>query len=418
MHRQQFRDSKFGRLVAPMVVNATGKAEQVGPAGIDPVFTGAPVEIFQEFVKAGKTDMDIPVGLRLTGSPVHGDVPLKGKAERSRVAWRTVKINETRKAWDEATGMSLQIIKQYADSFVFKGNLALRQWLNDYWPGNILLTVYAGSSRDLVVPTAAGGRAVAYVAHPNFYTADAGEVGYSGGRPGVAGYEAAVEAALNNLTNTTSDHFTVALIRNLVVEAGRKKIQRIMTKDGFDFYPIFITEAQWVQLQNDPEFKDWMKRLPVELTKHPLATGAQAYVHGAAIIPDNSLWCAYTNADDSNVTAGTVEYGPRPTTVERAAGIKVGNWIGVFDSGNKSLAILVGKSMMSVNIGKKIGFTDEVDDHEHIKELGINFIESASRADIYDLDGQVDGLTAGQFYENTSSLVCATYSPYALTWGS
>jgi hypothetical protein len=274
----------------------------------------------------------------------------------------------------------------------------------------------SGASLDVVSPATLGGRALGYVSHPNMVVAGSGLVSYTGGRPGTAGYEASVEAALNGMADDPKYYMTVALIRNLVVEAARLKIGRVVLQNGFEFYPLWLSDSAWIQLMLDPEFKDFYKRLPEGLKGHPLATGAESYIAGAALYPDLSLWGARTNASDGNVTAGTVEYGPAPTSAQRGLGRKVGTWTNQLDTSDISMALLIGQSCMAVGVGEKISFTDQLDDHGQVQEIGIKTIQSVVRSDVYDRDGKVPGLSAGDFYENTSSLAVATFSKHTLKY--
>lgn len=418
MYRQQWRANKYAQWVAPEFIRRGGKGEEVGTLGMDtPSFSGAPIEVFQEFVKMGRTDMDIPVRNRLIGDPVFGDQPLKGTAEAAVVAFRKVLINLTKKAYAPPTGMSAQITKPYAENLITQADQYLRDWWNSYHGGNFILTMLAGASLDLVAPATLGGRAEGYVSHPNFFVAGSGRVSHAAGLPGMAAYEVSVEAALNGLADEAKCRMSVALIRNLVVEAARLRILRTVLQNGFEFYPIWMPDAQWVQLQLDPEFKDFYKRIPQGLSTHPLATGAESFIAGAAIYPDMSLWGARTNATDANVPAGTVEYGPAPSAAQRGKGRKVGTWHSTpLDTSNLKLAILIGQSAMTVGVGQKIAYTDQIDDHGFVKEIGINTIQSVVRSDVYDRDGKVPGLTAGDFYEDTGSLICATFSTHALAY--
>jgi hypothetical protein len=59
---------------------------------------------------------------------------------------------------------------------------------------------------------------------------------------------------------------------------------------------------------------------------------------------------------------------------------------------------------------------EDVEDYENVKGIGVDTIQSVVRNDIFDQDGKISGLTAGDFYENTSSMVIASYSPYALKY--
>ena len=420
LRRQQFNKSKFAMFVAPNFVKAIGeKGENVNTLAMDdmPKFTGAPVEMFEEFVKMGQVDMRIPVAQRLTGDPVFGDQPVEGTEERQTIMWRTVSINRTRKGVRPMTGMSVQLMKKLADQAALKAEGQLRTWLNDYWPGNFLLATLAGSSLDLIAPTANGGRAVSTISHPNFFVAGYGQVGYSGGRPGTAAYEAEIETRVNGLDDEATEGFTVDFILNIVQEAPRKKIAPILFKDGFAFYPIFATDSQWRQLQRDPQFKDQYKRanFPKSLAESPLSNGAEAYIGGAAIYPDVKGWGLRTNASDALVTAGTIEYGPAPTAAQRAAGRKVGSYINALDTNDRKIAILLGASALSIGVGDRPKMLDDDKDYGNIKGVAVDFIESVVRNDIFDKDGQ-SGLTAGDFQENTSSLIMATYSPQALTY--
>ncbi len=409
LRQQQWWGNKFAYFVAPNFVKAVDKSVAVTNPGDPPQFTGAPVEVFEEFVTMGQTDMRIPVEQRLTGMPVYGDMPLIGTEESQAISWRRVKINRTRKAEKIPTGMSKQIMKKYADSLVTGAERKLTTWWGqDYIPGNIIMAMLCGYSQDLIYPTAKGGRAVSVMSHPNFLVAGNGFVAYTAGRPGTAAYEASVEAALDGLTS--DDTFSVALLQAMSIEAPRKKIKQIVFKDGFSFYPVFCSDAQWYQLMGDPDFKDVMKRIPESLAKNPLGNGALAYVYGCAIYPDLKLWGARTHNDDANVTADTVEYGPTPTAAERAAGMKSGNWMTQLDQNTKKLAILIGASALSVGVGERLQLKDDVQDYENRKGVGVDTIQSILRSDIFDEDGMT-GLTAGDFQENTSSMVIATYSP-------
>jgi len=240
-------------------------------------------------------------------------------------------------------------------------------------------------------------------------------------RPGTAAYEAAVEAALDGMSNIASCRMSVAFLRNQVQEAARCKIPTIATASGMEFYPIWMRETAFLQLQADPEFLSLAKSLHIsELEKHPLANMAKVYIAGAVIYVDNKMWCAYTHTDDSNITAGTVEYGPRPSAAQRGLGFKVGNVFNSFDAGDKAVGFLIGPSCMTVGIGERPGYTEDNDDHGNVVEIGLDFIQSIVRNETFDTIGLLaaKGLvpTKGDFYENTSSIMFVTWSPFALAY--
>ncbi len=436
MQYQQWRDHKFSRWMAPNYVKymKTVDVGAHGPGGV--AWTGAPIETQEAFIQEGRTDMLIPIRNRLVGAPVFGDVTLKGKAEAAKYGFRSVRINQTRKAYAPPTGYQLQKTKQWKKNLVGGARTDLGKWLSDWTATGIQMAMHTGYSLDLTMPVAAGGLAISYVSHPNFFVAGSGQVGIDastqtytvGSRPGTSGYEAAVEAAINGLTGAAGQTCTAAFISDLVVSAARLKIPPIVTEKGFPFYPVWLKDSAWKQLKRDPDFVSLAKSLFIsDLRDHPLGNGMIAYYDGAAIFTDLMLFNAYTNAMDSNVTAGTVQYGPRPVAADVANGWKINPTAGQLDTGaadtvtsNAAIGFLIGQSALTIGTGEKVQFTEQLDDHEIVQEIGIRMIQSIVRNETYDtlgiLTDNISGaaLTAGDFYENTSSLVFATYSPFSM----
>ena len=419
MVRQQYKGNKFARWFAPNYVSAGGAntAEEVVSTGPDgPRWTSAPIETVNAFIQQGRTDMVIPVRSVLTGMPKFGDAQLRGSEEPMAFTFREVKINRWRKAVAPPVGMNRQKIKQWAKQDVMKASNDLMLWYRNFLPSNILSAIHCGYSREVIAPVANHGLGQAIVSHPNMIVAGSGRVSYGSGRPGTSGYEASCEAAIDGLSNTAEDKMSVAFIRNMVFEANRSNIRPLVTQSGYEFYPIWLKDAAWIQLRNDPAFVAFAQSLTIsEMAKSPLGNGAMCVIDQAVIYVDSMLWTAYTNADNGDVTAGTVEYGPRPSAAERAAGLFTGNTINARDTGTNACALLVGQSMLSIGTGEELDLIDEVEDYGAIKGMGIDMIKSIVRNETYDRLG-LTGLTAGAFYENTSSLLGVTYSPDALAY--
>jgi hypothetical protein len=438
MQYQQWRDHKFSRWMAPNYVKYD-KIKDVGSRGMEAIpWTGAPIEMQDAFIQQGRTDMLIPIRSRLSGSPVFGNTVLKGKAEAAAYGFRSVRINQTRKAYAPPTGYELQKTKQWKKNLVGGAHTDLSKWLSDWTATNVQQTMCTGYSLDLTMPAAAGGLAITAVSHPNFFAAGQGQVGLdsatgtytAGSRPGTSGYETAIETALNTLnaggagTSCTADFITA-----IVHAAARLKINPVVMSSGFSFYPVWLKDSAWIQLQKDPGFQSLAKSLYIkELAEHPLGNGMVAYLGGAAIFTDMMLYNAYTNAMDSTITAGTVQYGKRPSAANYALGWTTDPTAGVLDSGvadtinsNCAIGFLIGESALTIGTGEKVNYTEQLDDHENVQEIGIRMIQSVVRNETYDtlgiLKDNISGaaLTAGLFYENTSSLVFATNSPYALS---
>jgi hypothetical protein len=417
MRRQAWLGHRFAKWMSPNMIKTGQTKEQAlthGPMG--PQWSGAPIEMVDAFIQKGRTEMTIPVRNRLTGRGVLGGNQLFGSGEAAVYTLRDVKINRTRHSYSPPTGMEEQKTRQWAISLIQESHLYLTEWFGEKFAEYILMSMHAGYSTDIVGGALAGGLGQAIVSHPNLIIAGSGPVSYAGGRPGTAGYEGTVETDLDALT-VSQEALTPQFLSNLKVEAYRRKIKPITMKNGFEFFPVWLKDAAWRQLQANADFKDLNLSLHVpELQNHPMGNGVVAYWDGLVIYTDAKMWCAFTNADDADITAGLVEYGPRPTDADRAAGYKVGNTITDLDTGAKAVGFLIGESCLSVGTGKKVEYTDETSDHGNVKEVGINFIQSVVRNETYDKLGLVPGLTAGDFYENTSSLAFVTYSPHALTY--
>lgn len=428
LYRQQFTKNLFGMWVAPNFVKATkDSVDVVVPQGEGAKFSGSPIEVFRKFVTEGKTTLDIPVRNRLTGRPVYGDKVLRGTEESGKIVYRTVKVNLTRKAYMKPSLMSAQITLPYLENLMMEAADYLTEWWNDYHPGNFITALTAGASLDMLNLATAGGRAVDIVSHPNFYILGGSKVSYGAGRPGTEAYEGAVETAVNACSSQTTNAVTVRRIAGLVLEAQRLRIKPIMMKAGFRRFAVWLSDAQWIQLQQDADFKELYRRLPNELSNHPLATGAVADISGAIIYVDQHLpHVATAAAGEATYTAvpGTGKdrcwYWPQPTAAEYAAGYKVGNQIERRTILPRKIGFLIGQSALSIGVGVPVsggkkfptmGFVEEYEDYGAISGIGVQTVQSVFRADVYDQDGMVAGLTAGDFYENTSSLVFCSYSP-------
>jgi hypothetical protein len=433
VEEQQWLRHPFAQLMSPPFYKFK-KGVDVGVAGLEgQAFTGAPIEMQKAFIAEGGTSMLIPVRSRYTGTPLFGDANARGKGEKPKFATRTVQINKTIKPFSIPTGMQEQQFPKKWKKLVNDIKSGAGEWISDWTCTNILSTFLNGYSTELTFPVAGGGLAVTAMSHPNFFvpngTGGASQVGIdpatntytASARPGTVAYETAVTAAVNNLTNATTQACTAKFIGAIVKKAGRMKIPRIAMKNSHPFYPIFLKDSAYDQLSQDPEFIAQAQSLKLtDLADTPLGYGGGFYIKGAAIFNDTTLWCAHTLTEgiDTGIAANVTEYGPRPSTAQRADGWQVDGTLGMIDSGDDAMGILLGASAMTIGTGRNLTFKDQFDNFEEVHELAAIMIQSMVRNETYDILGQLKdnvsgaALTAGNFYENTSSLVFATRSPY------
>lgn len=382
------------------------------------------IGVYEQFGRKEKgTEMFIPTRLHIKGKPIYGDRQLIGTGERNNFVYHNIHINQVRKAIAAVPGrMVEQSIGRYVDEVINQTQPQLTDWLRKYVNTSMIRrALIEGRSHNLTASTQDFGLGLRRVSPSNFYvvghvaadnTAWVGGLDYAAGRPGSDAYESLVETALNSLG--VGDSFTVALLKKLSVIVRRQKnlLPPIQLSDKSEWFPMVITPYQYSQLLDDPAWeKIVLQILPREGNPKDnwMLNGAVGYAHGFILYVDNGAFGAHTNANKyghSSVTAGFPEYGCEddPNSDDFAD-------IADLDESYLSVGLILGRNACSVGIAKKPGYTMETFDHDAQSEGGIYWIAGAERWDMYDTDGQVAGLTAGDFYKNESMVAFATYSP-------
>jgi len=366
--------------------------------------TFKPIEVLTDFQHQGGWDMDVPIYYPLTEVPVYGDNPALGKEEKRKWAYKKAVINQVRKPVLTRDGLMgeraldpklvMQIMENAKDELV-----DYNRRLQAYYPYDALLRGY---SQNILAPKADGGMGDIYTqrSHPNFFVAGSGQVTFS---QTPATYETNVATALDALTSANVMNTTV--LENMILHASRLRIQRT-TVGKFALYPIIMSPSQGLQLLQDTKFLDAQKMLTqVKGELSALFTGAlEVYPYrSAVIIIDENCPGVWTNGDTGyDSTRGTINYGNANP---------IANPIHATD---RRLAILLGASAVACGHAVSLGFESETWDYKNKKSEASYCVIGYNRCDIYDNDGMFG--TAGDFKENTSSLVVATYSPQNPTW--
>lgn len=398
---------------------AEGGVKEVAPKGdlldskqVTP--TDDPIQVWEDFSgKNGGTSMMIPVKMTIKPRPILGDDTLTLKGARNTFVYKNLRINQVRQAVNTKAGaFNEQIIKKYVSDLMNQAQPQLTDWFRRYINTSMIKRgLLEGRSYELTASTPFG-RGLAKISHPNFYVTGNGWVTYSGGKPGSAGYESAVATALDTLG--AGDVISLGLLRTIGNQLARQKriLPSVVTSFG-EYYICIITPAQKQQLEQDPLWLDIVKQvLPREKDERMnwLLSGRTGVFGNLLFYTDILGWGAHTNANANGwataPTAGTVGYG--------AEDLGTGDFqdIGDLDDSNFQIAtILGGGGALNVGIAKRLGFTAEELDHANIKEVGANMMCGAERGDLFDSDAQIAGNSAGDFVENTSSMVLATYSP-------
>ena len=378
-----------------------------------PTATGKPIEVLQDFAHMGGIDMDIPIFYPLTGKGVSGNVTLTGKGERAKLAVMQVAINQQRHAYlQQDNKMSKQILQSpgMVKQLFRRSNEYLGDWFNRWLAYQPYLTFLQGYSENLSKTAINGGLAKGKASHMNIYVAGSGKVAFSTTK---ATYELAVAAALNGLTNTSSDWFSTKFIEANVYNASHSHRIAPLKVGGMNLYPYVISDAAAKQLQEESKWNDRMKYAAERsLENNPLFQGKIAGIYGGAlIIIDETVPSGYTSADGeySNARATTSDangvcYGTEDTAGDHDFMAQP------VDPGAKKASILFGRSALSCGVASDLSFNEETTDFGQRIEIGADMIIGMQRSDILDKDGYFS--TAGdKRYENVSSLEGFSYSP-------
>ena len=380
--------------------------------------TGKPIEVLQDFAHMGGIDMDIPMFYPLTEKGVSGSVQAMGTGEKPKLAVLQVAINQQRKAFlEQDSKMSKQILQSpgMVRQLFRNSNKYLGDWFNRWISYQPYLTFLQGYSENLTKGTTDGGLGKGKASHMNIYVSGSGKVSFSTTK---ATYEAAVKAAVNGLTNTSSDWMRTKVIENMVYEASHSHRILPLKVGGMNLYPIVISDAGAKQLQEETKWNDRMEYAAERsLEDNPLFQGKIAGIYGGAlVIVDETMPSVYTSSDG--------EYSNARATTEDANGVCYGTedttgdhdfMATPVDPGAKKANILFGRSAICCGVANDLSFEEETYDFKQKIEIGADVILGFQRSDILDKDSYF-AVSGDLRYENVSSLIGLTYSPANASW--
>jgi len=370
--------------------------------------TGKPIEVLTNFMHEGGATMDIPLLNPLTEMPVLGDEQLLGTEESRKITYKTATINQVRKGVKVRDGrMSEQYLKkpEVQRAFMEGAQAELSDFFgryNGYQPYAALLQRYGSN---ITASTAKGGLGYTQASHPNFFVAGYTGTGQATWSDTPATYETNVATALASLTDTSSDYFSTSTIEAAAFHASRLKIRRVKVSGVQEpAYCMVISPAQAIQLLRDTKWLDTVKYTLPRSTESKLVTGQLIGVYrGVAIFVDQNIPGARVSSTAGyDAARGTVNYGNANFLADP------------IDTSPLKLAILFGASAVAAGYASPLGFDRETWDYKNKLTEGGGMIVGFERCDVYDNDGYYG--TAGNFHENTSSMVIATYSSESVSF--
>lgn len=363
--------------------------------------TGKPIEVLTDWNHMGGWAMDIPILLPLRKKPVVGDAQAKGKEEDRNWIYNRAYITQVRKPAKVTDGLmgelaiNPKMLSQIWDSL--HGEFEhYNQRMQAYSPYD---AIYQGYDDNLLSTTELG---LTRRSHPNFYVAGYGRIPFDSDNEA---YEAAIVSELQNLGD--EDGMSMQVLRNMQIYGSRHLIVNTTAGPYKVKGVAIINDAQMAQLAADPLFeKVHIALITKDGENSALFTGAyEAHlVEGVLILVDVNNPGVWINGNtDYDSSRGLINYG------------NVNPLENPIHNSDIKLAIYMGASAILCGHTRPLQFKNETDDYENIKGEASLTVIGYNRADRYDHDLF---LTSANRLTNTSSLVCATYSPNNPTWGS
>jgi hypothetical protein len=343
----------------------------------------SPLVVKRELAREGFDFLKIPMLRKLTNAPKYGDVQLEGNAEAQSIYFLDAYINQIRHGVAPPPRMQNQRVKRF--------NLAsrARPQLEDYFAEDIEIQIasafYESYSRNLTASAANGGYAFTAVPHPAIYTADAGRVTFNAT---VATYEASIQTAVNNLTDTSSDYMSTDALESLRVEVLKRQIQPI-TVNGMETWPVLCHYNQAKQLRTNTAWQQAQREAGVRaLMANPIFSGALGHYAGFTLF-ERELGCFGVDVSSG---AGSFVWGA--TNPHNAV-----------DTLNHKAAIVFGKNSMCMAWAEGPFFEEDTFDLNNRKEIAAGLIAGFKRADFEDATGTPTAVI------NQTSALLITYSP-------
>lgn len=369
------------------------------------------IHVVRDFEKGG-LNYEFPMRHPLTGQGRTGSQVLTGHGEDRKITTQKLLMNMRRHAVNVRDNeLSEQVIsKKLAVQLLESGADDLRDWFSRLFAFEPMFAVVKGYCNS--VTDANYGRNVSAKSHPNFYVQGDGKVSWSSSHTFDAGYETNVATALGTLSDTSSKRFDSQAIRDMVfLAANTHRIPKIKY-GGREGYMIFVTPSHMRQLRKDTDWLSAMKDAASRGKDNQIFTGMMEgyWYEGAWLIEDPTIPACRVSGDSDTSVYGTA-YDSNEGTVNYG----IVNFLATpMDVSPRKLAILVGAgAVMAANV-KGFKLTTEITDHEQKIEDGGRMFYGFQRADKID-DENVFGNGAGTLYENTTSLVWASWTPTTIT---
>lgn len=359
-------------------ITQTNGIKQYEPA------TNKIVQMVYDFVDEGRDTLLMAMLMPLVEEPIYGDSWLKGTGEELQLKYMNLYINQVRKAVTKLTGRAAnQRLKAF--KLMEKAQPELVKYWSKWYNSAMFRTIIEGASPQLTAGTANEGLGLKVRWHPNMYYHSA-----AGTLTSVGTAQALKTAAdLSKMANTSLYKISAAFLAELNILLKTVLLIEPIIYEDTEMYLMLVTPDGMKQAKTDATIVAAQNSaFSRELGKHPAIKGRDYLYFDGICLVEERVGCRQfakaattTDAGFADALAGSTGWYNPPA---RAA---------------QQQNIVLGANAIGLGIAENLNYTEEVDDHGNVREIGSQCIQGANRVEYVD-----DSLIQEVFSKNNSTL--------------
>ncbi len=359
-------------------ITQTNGIKQYEPA------TNKIVQMVYDFVDEGRDTLLMAMLMPLVEEPLYGDSWLKGTGEELQLKYMNLYINQVRKAVTKLTGRAAnQRLKSF--KLMEKAQPELVKYWSKWYNSALFRTIVEGASPQLTAGTVNEGLGLKVRWHPNMYYHSAAGTLTSVG----AEHAFKTAADLSTMANASLYRITANFLAELNIYLKTVlRIEPILYEDT-EMYLMLVTPDGMKQAKADTTIAAAKNAAFTSvLSKHPAIKGRDHLFYDGICLVEERIGCRQfakaatsTDAGFAAALAGSSGWYEPPV---RAA---------------QQMNIVLGANAIGLGIAENLNYTEEIDDHGNVREIGSQCIQGANRVEYVE-----DDVVEAVFSKNNANL--------------
>ena len=363
--------------------------------------SGKAIDVFNAPRTEGRNEILVPMLRPLIEYPKIGKETLKGDTEVTRYLWHKVFVHLVRQGVEVPDTVDLQKIKWTGVAKRLKP--ALVDWWARWENHDVTRALLEGFSYHVTDSTYGLSKTKRYNKNTWIWAGDTSENNFTTNAPTFSYTSSSYKSSLITKFGTlaAADSMDTKTLEELAPLVSYSNLQPIMTKEGYEFYPMIIHSRQAASLRQDSDWLAAQGRANTPGMQNPIFNGTIGHWGKLAIYVNDVVarlgYATGSTLDFFNYSGGT-DYSTS------------GTYAKVQTTGTNqhaTCALILGKGALSKAVDTRLGFAEEQDDFGMIKEIGSSQFYGYARNDYY--DEEIDGSTAATDQAEPQSAVVVTY---------